>query len=191
MDIETFEVEIGADGISAEEKAAAAAICDKLGLSAQKELIDGGAVKKCPYRGMTKEEVTVFSAIFCNKVDVDKFDSGFIPVRVLQVLEHARSLGIFEGVNVWKSEDLSREFLLVGGIKQGYNTVPYILARWGDGIEKYSKLKARAGKVIREELRAKAEEVSRRVAIFIESLKKADDDMISSGKFKAPSYYES
>src|SRR4051812_13224919 len=99
----------------------ALALIESLGLSGQRGLIDTRKVDgeevqvRIPYRRVTSEELAVFSALMPNRVDLAAYADGPIPLRVLQVAAHARSLDFFtSGIEVWCPEPGRDDPVLVG-----------------------------------------------------------------------------
>lgn len=94
MQTETYEVEkidqnemqaLAADG-------EAALLIEQLGLKGQQTLMTPETKELIPYRVMTKEEHTVFKTLFPQRCAVEEYQQGPIPLRVLQVAAHARTL---------------------------------------------------------------------------------------------------
>ena len=104
MDIETFECqETVCEPIEATEEAIE--LIKKCKLKGQKQLIttikeESTKTKvRNPYREMTKDEVEVYSILCPNYFDIDEYSVAPIPLRILQVISHAR--GYFKFIEIW------------------------------------------------------------------------------------------
>lgn len=156
MLVETFECsEVQAEDAATCEEALS--IIEKLGLTGQKELTakkEDGDVR-CPYRQITHEENFVYRTICPEATKLDKYKASPIPLRVLQVAAHAKSLNMFDHLMVWdRVSVVDKDPVLVGYVGQ-YDFSPrevFILARWGEELETFSILLKRAVVIARERL---------------------------------------
>src|ERR1700748_3525696 len=102
MLVETFEVEESTD-----EMALMAAdsdgidLIEKLGLSGQKRFVDSENVVRFPYRKMTKDEALVYGMLCPKQSQVENYSDGIMPLRILQIVAHARELNFLDGMTVW------------------------------------------------------------------------------------------
>lgn len=179
MQVETYEVEEhtteGRDPFEIE--AEAQAIIEELGLEGQRALMkddeDGDVATKTrvPYRQMTREEVRVYGVLYPEKANVSEYGAGPIPLRVLQVVAHAKPL--FKRLEVWGPQTKDPDPVLVGVLAQkqswGETDVLYLLARWGDALEPFETLYARAEKHLTEKWTANAQEVIAKCRAFVEA----------------------
>ena len=150
MQIETFEVtEIGSDG-TLDCGAESVALIERLELEGQKRLIANDGQQVVPYRRMTAEELFVYRMLLPQRIEVAKYESGPIPLRVLQVLAHARELGLFGRIEVWFPEEPREPDPLLAGIV-GRNEA-WLLARWGAELAPFAELLVRASGRWRERL---------------------------------------
>lgn len=137
MKIETYEVEpvdqsemqaLAADG-------EAALLIQELGLDGQKALLETPTATPFPYRHMTEQEQKVYEFHCPIKTELRKYQSDFIPLRVLQVAAHVKNLGFCDkGLHVWHPKDAKLDPVLVGLRSipgQQWGQEIYILARWG------------------------------------------------------------
>lgn len=140
--VETFEqTEMTALGKESEVNAEARVLIEKMGLEGQQALmIDTN--ERCPYREMSIEERNVYSVLFPEKTDVKKYSYGYIPLRVLQIAAHADSMGIYTSIFVWSERVKPTDPILVGVMKK--DEVFHILARWGEALDSFDKLKEKA-----------------------------------------------
>jgi len=134
-------------------------LIEELGLSGQKSLYrsedKSEPVKPHPYRVITAEELAVFSAVFPNRECVTKYKGGPIPLRVLQIVSHVKSLEHkdMKYLEVWSPKPGIADPLLVA--RPSYWGDPiFILARWGSALLPFAKLRDRAADIITTRVRA-------------------------------------
>lgn len=167
VQVETFECqETAAEPIEACEEAIR--LAESLGLEGQLEMTrpksDDNQPTRSPYREMTQEEIFVYSVLCPEKVNASKYSRSPIPLRVLQVLSHAKSIGMFNTFEIWdKASQEIKDPVLVAFDKDSYawNRKAFILARWGEELETPSVLLKRAITIVRERLTQEAEAVER------------------------------
>jgi len=149
MEVETFEIEeaVGeVSGSAPEIEAAAVALIDSLGLEGQRELLepsrgaDTGMVSRIPYPKLDSHERAVYAALYPTKDRLDQYSAGAIPLRVLQVIEHAKKHSFFENLYVWHSKRFDPDPILVGRNGNEWDGKWYILARWGDALKPFKEL---------------------------------------------------
>lgn len=153
MEVQTYEIEEPLEGTTPELEEKAKQLIDDLGLEGQKELIrpkEDGTEERIQYPEMTAQEIAVYEAIFPSKTPIGQYSAGILPVRVLQVIAHARSQ--FDEVHVWHRRVQDPDPILVGKIKEGYPGKRYLLARWGEALEDYSVLLEKAREIIKTNL---------------------------------------
>lgn len=175
MQIETYEIEEATtEGREpAEVEAVAVQMIEEMGLEGQKRLLkpqkheDGDTFTRIPYPRMKAEEEKVYSVLFESQVDVGEHDAGIIPLRVLQVVAHARSL--FEEVEVWYPEVHDPDPVLVGKRRppgRTYGWEFFLLARWGDVLVPFEELRERAIIKLRKDWKRKLEEATAKARQF-------------------------
>ena len=156
MQVETFEVlEMNEKG-EVESLEECLALAKELDLQGQVDVLQPSEDKPLnPYRKMLMEEKTVYEAICSKKCDVGEYRDGPIPLRVLQVYQHALSLDMFETIRVWYCPNADIEDpVLVATAEKGRTTSYFILARWGEVLEPFAKMREIAAKVIRTKSKA-------------------------------------
>lgn len=149
MQVETYEVESKGDDeiqILASDGEAAMLI-ESLGLDGQKAMLNKDSGDFFPYRKITKEEHAVFKTLFTNRCEAKSYKDGPIPLRVLQLMSHAKELhhpdlAYFE---VWYPEAGHDDPVLVGR-KTYYQDPVYLLARWGNALDPFEALQEKAVK---------------------------------------------
>jgi len=168
MQVETFECqETAAEPIEATEEAVS--LIEQMGLEGQLELVrpksDSKPAARCPYRQITAEESFVYRTICPRVFPLNKYNSAPIPLRVLQIAAHAKSLNICTRFEVWdKSQDEVKDPVLIGVVGGNYDwevKSRFILARWGEVLETFSVLLKRAIGTHREKLIAEAQAIAK------------------------------
>lgn len=144
MQVETYEVTEQFGIEKHEDEAEAIALIRSLGLEGQQSRLSnvGGSAQANPYRKMTREEAFVYSRICPQRTDVNRYESGWIPLRVLQVIAHAKPL--FAHLVILHPEDVRIDPVLVGTAEKYGAHGDHILARWGDVLEPLDVLRERA-----------------------------------------------
>jgi hypothetical protein len=177
MKVETYEVtELTTDGETELLDEQSLALIDELGLRGQRNFIsersagDDDTVKTLnPYRLITREESNVFRACFPMETRVEDYEGGVIPLRVLQVIAHARTvLPSNARLIVWHPEDsTTRDPILVAVATDGqHNTRTYLLARWGEALDTMTTLKTMARQKLRASSKRALAEAKSKIAVF-------------------------
>lgn len=156
MQVETFKCkETAAEPIEASEEAIR--LIGELGLDGQSSLItkETGTNKdtRLPYQEATAEEMFVYQTICPVEVGVETYKESPMPLRVLQVLAHAKSTNYFDQIVVWdKASSGVLDPVLVGwkGEKYTPSRKCYLLARWGEVLEPYPVMAKQALAMWRE-----------------------------------------
>ena len=120
----------------------AIALIEKLGATGQEGYYKPNE-SPIPYRKMSKLEYAVYKACLPVRDNIDKFNAGPIPLRVLQIGAHATSM--LEGTLVIWHAGVGKDDPLLT-LRQGneWNGEYYLLARWADELEEFSVLIERA-----------------------------------------------
>lgn len=160
MKVESFECdETRSEPIEASQEAMS--LIEELGLEGQKSLCNGSKdsldAGRIPYRQMYAEELFVYRVLCPNRFALQDYDRSPIPLRVLQIASHAKSLDFFDRIVVWdRASALEKDPVLVGETKDAkysWMTNNWILARWGEELETFSVLLGRAAVARREQLK--------------------------------------
>ena len=188
--VETFEVtEIDNVTGQIECEAEALELIESLGLAGQQKLLgknDEEQPVRCPYRLMNRNERFVYEQLLPVKTLLAQYESGCIPLRVLQVAAHAKD--VFPFLWVWHAKD-KKDPLLVG-TKEKYASEFFLLARWDDVLESFDVLEKRAVKQFREAYKAKLIEIQGKVATTISCIGDMSDSVFASGEKSLPTFYE-
>lgn len=120
-------------------------LIDKLGLDGQTALVckdeTTGLKTRIPYQEMSSEELRVYECLFPQKTLVTEYRHGIIPLRVLQVIAHAKEM--FEEVYVYHKKMVDPDPVLVGMVaKEDGETKQrlFLLARWGSALDNFQIL---------------------------------------------------
>jgi len=146
--VETYEQQVESHPEACE---AANSMIEELGLTGQQSLISPDqSDTRCPYRQWHAIEAEVYG-LLCPSVDkVEDYDADVIPLRVLQVLSHAKSLGIYCEFRVLHAANPSVKDPVLVGVPEGQtwqNTKWHILARWGAELDEFPVLMEKASKL--------------------------------------------
>lgn len=151
MQVETFEqTECSSIGEEKPHDEKALKLIDDLGLRGQKELTAHDGITRIPYRSMNAIEERVYEILFPQRTEVEEYSASMIPVRVLQVLAHAKALDCYRRIEVWSEESQPTDPLLVGvrvNPRESWRSDRHILARWGDALEPFDVLYNKALKL--------------------------------------------
>mgnify|MGYP000212244159 FL=1 len=194
MLVETYEcTETAAEPIEATEEAVA--IMESLGLEGQLESSKpdaNGNATRCPYRVMTADEQFAYGVLCPTVSPIEKYKASPIPLRVLQLAAHAKSLDMFEGLVVWdRAEAAIPDPVLVGVAPDGEYTwmkKNYILARWGEQLDAFVTILATALEVKRKEANDIAVSAYKKLAhVADDGISLTDAELIRKGASWKPS----
>ena len=144
--VETFEVEVERHPEASEE---ALRLIESLDLDGQRAACTAEGTR-APYRVMNNVEFEVYSLLCPTREPVEQYRAEPIPLRVLTVLEHAKSLGIYEGFEVWHDANPAVKDPVLTAWLPGdkYRTERrLILARWGAELDALPTLVMKAAQV--------------------------------------------
>lgn len=163
MQIETYEIEeiksevgtLAADHESLE-------LIEKLGLEGQKRLSNKETVTRMPYPQMTDDQDFVYSTLFPEKSKVERYSSGIIPIRILQVISFLKENNFFEKIEIWHSSTRKdKDPVLVGyakNLETTWRDDTFLIARWGDALLPFEELMKQAKSIAFNNLKHKANE---------------------------------
>lgn len=181
MEVETFEqTELLAGKEEVECTQEQIDLINQLGLEGQKKLInkdeETDEENVCPYRLMTDREQSIYEKLFSRKIKLEEYSAGPIPLRVLQVAAHAKTLpDVIIGVSVWyEPTTADKDPLLVGNTAK-WNEF-FLLARWGDALRPFEELAKEAGRRIKQETINKLEEIKTQVVARLNTIKEESSD---------------
>lgn len=185
MNVETFETTVEKHPEACEE---AKRIIEEMGLAGQQSTV-GETGARLPYRQLRADEHIVYRELLPCIEDVKAYQADSIPLRVLQVLAHAQTLGIFEGYRVWHAGNPAmKDPVLVGYMqKEAWNTEKhYILARWGDELEEFPILLRRAAEI----RMARAKEEVRKIIARAQAALTGLDNATPNIHVSIPQYFD-
>ena len=197
MQVETFEChEVAEETI--EETEEAVKIINDLGIYGQKNLVydsyqEGVNKKRVPYRQINADERFVYKMLCPKDYPLEEYNRSSIPLRVLQVLEHARGLCFFDNFVIWDRDEAQvKDPVLIGlgGSSNTWDRKEYIIARWGDELETFSILLKRAINQKREQMiHAAKSVVMRSEHIVREAESLSSEQLIKLGQDLGPNIY--
>ncbi len=156
--VETYEQEDAShsDATTMATDSEAIALIESLGLTGQQKLVNGPALTRLPYRAMEAREAVVYRAL-CDAVSkVEDYSGEAIPLRVLQVVAHARETGLVDRLEVWYPKVYRIDDPVLVGVRKVLlypdkpeyasltSDVYHILARWGKTLLPLEQLEAMA-----------------------------------------------
>ena len=186
MIVETFEIE-GLLTETDEERAAREDLILEAGLEGQVAL----GSDAIPYRKMTKREDLVYSVLCPNNCSVESYSDGAIPLRVLQVIGHARTLP-FDSLRVWYPDSADvKDPVLVGQVGPDYGDRSlYILARWGEELESLDTLARQAAEIARGKVLAAYKKAIASATAGHDAMTEAGPDEVLAKAKSLPSFYD-
>jgi hypothetical protein len=145
--------------------AEAAELIEMLGLRGQQALQNPETLTRCPYPMGEEEQLAVYRALNPETCKPEDYSFDAIPVRVMQILAHAKSLDFFTDFQIWYPKMKRVEDPVLVGIRTWRRpgrdwdaTDTYLLARWGKALLPFDELKRTAISTLREATAAKIEE---------------------------------
>jgi len=159
MKVETYECsEVASEPIEIAEEAIA--IIESLELEGQRKLVrpktDESQPARCPYREITAEEEFAYRVLCPTTTALEKYEAGPIPLRVLQIACHAKSLRMFKRLEVWhRAVPAVKDPVLVantGEYDWSSGAKLFILARWGEELEALATSLRLACEIVKERL---------------------------------------
>lgn len=186
MQVETYEAADASvsEATTLATDAAAIELIESLGLSGQKALVNGPTLTRLPYRAMEAREALVYRALCDATSKVEAFSAEAIPLRVLQVVAHARETQMFKRLEVWYPKIHKIDDPILVGVKEekhnsgSYNwtsDVYFILARWGKCLLPLEQLEAMAVDLRRKSRLTALTEISAKARQAIELTKESLD----------------
>ena len=197
--IEEFSTTEVTSKLDAESVEKVRGVVEQLGLKGQEKFLSEDAPTTFPYRKMTKEEANVYKLLCPSERKIEEYSDSLIPLRVLQIAAHAKSLDFFKELQVWCPE--SADFVdpvLVGEREEkrknswGDSTVTelYILARWGAVLEPFAKLQEIAKQKAMTKLRANLAEIKSKMDNAVDSIESTATRYVNGETVNlSPSFY--
>ncbi len=193
MEVETYEV-IETTSAGVECDAEAIKLIEALGLTGQQELVTApeGTPTRNPYRLMTREELHVYKILMPKESRIEAYSDGPIPLRVLQVAAHAKDM--FDWLTVCCPATGPKDNPILIGVKahathRSLEKERFILARWGDCLLPFEKMKEKAAAIAREGVIAAMNKVRAEVAATIAGLEGMGDTRALEMANDMPSFF--
>lgn len=189
LQIETFEAEDAShsDATTMATDSEACALIQSLGLKGQEKLVNGTTITRLPYRAMEAREMLVYRALCSETAKVEDYSAEPIPLRVLQVLAHARETGLFERIEVWYPKTAKIDDPVLVGVRKT-RTYPdddryanlttdhfHILARWGKTLLPLEQMEAMGVDLLRKARLNRLTELAAQVRHALEATKESMD----------------
>lgn len=192
MKVETFEIqEVTECGV--EQAELAKELAEQLGLSGQQQFYNGEHRTICPYRKMTAQEKVVYETLLPRKTELESYADSPIPIRVLQVAQHAKEAIQDCTLYVWHPANADDRDPLLVAIKKNpditYETWFYILARWGEELDEWTVLLERAKKVIAAEAKASLMKIKTEIDVALPNIEVIVESKLLKGERQAYSFY--
>lgn len=174
MQIETYEIEEikNSDASTMAADSEALEICRKLGLEGQLKLSDPSTDTRFQYPKVTAVQKLVYQTLFPQTTRLEQFESGIIPLRVLQVAAWCKDQPMIHHCVVWHTLDVKKDPILVGCTRE-YDGDEFLLARWGDALESFEDLQKKAATIIAAKIKSIVKEGIAKLNARMES---ADED---------------
>ena len=145
------------------------------------------------FRKMTQEEGNVYDVLFPEKTSISLYRE-FIPNDILQALVEFKNTCPFyhiQEAKVWHAKDYDPDPILTVSCrteKDDYSFVnaTYIIGRWGEALESFATLQAKAFKQWKEKRITQLSDIIEEAQLALRKAEKAQ----SIGKTGSPSFYE-
>lgn len=187
--VETFEIEDAShsDATTMAADSEAIELITSLGLTGQQTLVNGATVTRLPYRALEKREQLVYRALCDATSLVEAFNAETIPLRVLQVISHAKETELFNHLEVWYPKTYKVDDPVLLGVKKVLlypdkpqysnltSDVYYLLARWGKCLLPFEQLEAMAVEMLRKVRATKLNELKVQATSALEVTKESND----------------
>jgi hypothetical protein len=138
---------------------------------------------------MTSEENAIYRTLLTQRTTIEKYADGPIPLRVMQIVAHARGTGDERVgyLEIWH-EPTFKDPILVGR-KNSYGD-PYMLARWGTTLAGLPELREMARKKLLPKAQAWVGKVKSLVAELPGTMEARVDLYLTGEKddWRVPSY---
>lgn len=119
-------------------------LCNELGLKGQLKLADEKTATRLPFRPMSTEEWIVFSVLFPEMDLIEDYNSGIIPVRVLELVREAKQHEQCKWVFVMHPSDARATDPVVFARESRWSGTNYLIARWGTALAPFETLRKQA-----------------------------------------------
>jgi hypothetical protein len=188
MLVESFECQETKEE-NVEQSNEAIDLINQLSLTGQQKLIcpkDDGKIR-FPYRQIRRDEKFVYQTLCPNSTPLETFQDCPIPLRVLQIAAHAKSLDLLKRFDVWSAEGLIKDPVLIAyDATSTWQGNCYILARWGEELDSFVALSAKAVDIWRKSYIESLIMIKQKVECDLSSISKFG--MNAAIKSNAPSY---
>lgn len=190
MNIETYELEeIKGEMGNLAADAEACELVNKLGLDGQKELIDTDTSTRFPYPVMSQAEYMTLRTLFPETTHYTKYKNGIIPLRVLQVIAFCKDHPAISNLVIWHTKSAKADPVLVGEKKDGGSTIYYLIARWGDALESFERMEAKAKAAFKKKYFQALSGILSECKIALENVENKANEKFNKGHEQMPWLY--
>ena len=170
MKVETFEIELTENNtVTGQVEAEALELIESLGLKGQEDFIgkdeETDVKRVIPYRKATEDQRNIVKLLFPELTPVEEFQEEPIPLRVLQVIAFVKQNCSDEMpyIGIHHVRGVDKDPVLVGK-KNSWDSEFFLLARWGDALESWEKLHAKAEKLWVKQTKTKLASIKAEIA---------------------------
>ena len=181
MEVETFETQEQTTACQPEDLEQVKKLVAELELSGQSQLLS--PTERFPYRKMMKQEERVYKLLCPGQSSLTEYDDSAIPLRVLQVAAHAKSLGVFKKLVVWHADNADVKDPVLCGWKgtSDWSGEWFILARWGDVLLPFNDLLSHATAIARQQLKLQLEKIRKESESALTTITETVDVYLAGG----------
>jgi len=191
MKVETYEVEEinSSEAATMAADAASIEIIEKLGLKGQQKLTNVETGTRHPYRKMTSLEQIVFGLHCPHNTELSEYDSGPIPLRVLQVAAYCKENEFYPRIEIWHPQDAKLDPVLVGrSMPESWRGELFLLARWGEVWKDFAQLAIEAKAIWLAQRKAQFAKMRSELAGDESALEQIADEVFATGKMQTVNY---
>ena len=188
MKVEVFEMEVERHPEACDE---AKRLIEELGLSGQQSTTTETG-PRVPYRQWLRREMVVYSLLCPTVEKAEDYEADTIPLRVLQVMVHAKSLGIYECFRILSAANPAIKDPVLVGVPEGKlwdQTKWHILARWGAELDEFPVMERKATAIHKQKLIAEAAKIRGEASAIVDRLLNTPDDCTALLDLTAPNFY--
>ena len=184
MQVQTYEIEEikSSDATTMAADSEAIELINKLGLVGQQELLNPVTATRNPYPLISRVQHLVFTTLFPQHTELVNFRSGIIPLRVLQSISYCKENNLYNYYGIWHTEDVTKDPVLFGSAGR-YESKQYLIARWGDALESFEQLQAKAAPLLAAKRKVDLLKIKQDVDMAICTLDEYCDNAVLTGHF--------
>lgn len=134
----------------------------------------------CTFRDATRDEINVYRILMPTKVKLKDYKAGPIPLRILELCKKAKEQGL-EKLFVWYPLSGPKDDPIVFAHNNQHDFQLQnlkIIGRWGDCLEAFDVLKAKALKIAKMKLTAALTHIKMKATMDLKSMDVLDEDKV-------------